>query len=193
MDPMRERAIMKLLSDDPACILLLRSKCTTDNMWKIVIQLEPNLFQYMKDPSNEMCLYALREDGSNLQYVVKNPSVKLTPEMIYTAVNNYPAAIFDVPAEMRDNAIKEFAFDRDPTLIKNFKNIRKEYINKKIKEDPSFIRFLNDPDEDLVCKAIENDPNYCVYVKKFTPRIKKLIETLYPDIIPLITRFNERS
>ena len=193
MDPMRERGIMKLLSDDPACILLLRSKCTTDNMWKIVIQLEPNLFQYMKDPSNEMCLYALREDGSNLQYVVKNPSVKLTPEMIYTAVNNYPAAIFDVPAEMRDNAIKEFAFDRDPTLIKNFKNIRKEYINKKIKEDPSFIRFLNDPDEDLVCKAIENDPNYCVYVKKFTPRIKKLIETLYPDIIPLIPRFNERS
>ena len=193
MDPMRERAIMKLLSDDPACILLLRSKCTTDNMWKIVIQLEPNLFQYMKDPSNEMCLYALREDGSNLQYVVKNPSVKLTPEMIYTAVNNYPAAIFDVPVEMRDNAIKEFAFDRDPTLIKNFKNIRKEYINKKIKEDPSFIRFLNDPDEDLVCKAIENDPNYCVYVKKFTPRIKKLIETLYPDIIPLIPRFNERS
>ena len=137
--------------------------------------------------------YALKEDGSNLQYVVKNPSVKLTPEMIYTAVNNYPAAIFDVPAEMRDNAIKEFAFDRDPTLMKNFTNIRKEYINRKIKEDPSFIRFLNDPDEDLVCKAIENDPNYCVYVKKFTPRIKKLIETLYPDIIPLIPGFNERS
>ena len=193
MDPIRERTILKLLSDDPSCILLLRSKCTTDNMWKVVIQLEPSLFQYMKDPSNEMCLYALKEDGSNLQYVVKNPSVKLTSEMIYTAVNNYPAAIFDVPVEMRDNAIKEFAFDRDPTLIKNFKNIRKEYINKKIKEDPSFIRFLNDPDEDLVCKAIENDPNYCVYVKKFTPRIKKLIETLYPDIIPLIPRFNERS
>lgn len=193
MDPMRERAILKLLSDDPACILLLRSKCTTDNMWKVVIQLEPSLFQYMKDPSNEMCLFALKEDGSNLQYVVKNSSVKLTPEMIYTAVNNYPAAIFDVPVEMRDNAIKEFAFDRDPTLMKNFKNVRKEYINRKIKEDPSFIRFLDDPDEDLVCKAIENDPNYCVYVKKFTPRIKKLIETLYPDIIPLIPNFNERS
>ena len=193
MDPMRERAILKLLSDDPACILLLRSKCTTDNMWKVVIQLEPSLFQYMKDPSNEMCLFALKEDGSNLQYVVKNPSVKLTPEMIYTAVNNSPAAIFDVPVEMRDNAIKEFAFDRDPTLMKNFKNVRKEYINRKIKEDPSFIRFLDDPDEDLVSKAIENDPNYCVYVKKFTPRIKKLIETLYPDIIPLIPNFNERS
>ena len=193
MDPIRERTILKLLSDDPSCILLLRSKCTTDNMWKVVIQLEPSLFQYMKDPSNEMCLYALKEDGSNLQYVVKNPSVKLTSEMIYTAVSNYPAAIFDVPAEMRDNAIKEFAFDRDPTLIKNFTNVRKEYINRKIREDPSFIRFLNDPDEDLVCKAIENDPNYCVYVKKFTPRIKKLIETLYPDIIPLIPLFNERS
>ena len=193
MDPIRERTILKLLSDDPSCILLLRSKCTTDNMWKVVIQLEPSLFQYMKDPSNDMCLYALKEDGSNLQYVVKNPSVKLTSEMIYTAVSNYPAAIFDVPVEMRDNAIKEFAFDRDPTLIKNFTSVRKEYINRKIKEDPSFIRFLNDPDEDLVCKAIENDPNYCVYVKKFTPRIKKLIETLYPDIIPLIPGFNERS
>ena len=193
MDPMRERAILKLLSDDPACILLLRNKCTTDNMWKVAIQLEPSLFQYMNNPSNEMCLFALKEDGNNLQYVVKNPDVKLTPEMLYTAVKSYPAAIFDVPIEMRDNAIKEFAFDQDPTLIKNFVNIRKEYIQRKIKNDPSFIRFLNDPDEDLICKAIENDPNYCVYVKKFTPRIKKLIETLYPDIIPLIPGFNERS
>lgn len=193
MDPMRERTIMKLLSDDPACILLLRSKCTTDNMWKVVIQLEPSLFQYMKDPSKEMCLFALNEDGSNLQYLVKNPTIKITPEMIYTAVKSYPAAIFDVPAEMRDNAIKEFAFDQDPTLIKHFKNVRKEYINRKIKEDPSFIRFLDNPDEDLVCKAIENDPNYCVYVKDFTPRIKSLIEALYPDIIPLIPAFNERS
>ncbi len=193
MDPMRERAILKLLSDDPTCILLLRNKCTTDNMWKVVIQLEPSLFQYMNNPSNEMCLFALKEDGSNLQYVVKNPDVKLTSEMLYTAVKSYPAAIFDVPVEMRDNAIKEFAFDQDPTLIKNFTNIRKEYIQRKIKDDPSFIRFLNDPDEDLVCKAIENDPNYCVYVKRFTPRIKKLIETLYPDIIPLIPGFNERS
>ena len=193
MDPMRERAILKLLSDDPACILLLRNKCTTDNRWKVVIQLEPSLFQYMNNPSNEMCLFALKEDGNNLQYVVKNPDVKLTPEMLYTAVKSYPAAIFDVPIEMRDNAIKEFAFDQDPTLIKNFVNIRKEYIQRKIKNDPSFIRFLNDPDEDLICKAIENDPNYCVYVKRFTPRIKKLIETLYPDIIPLIPEFNERS
>ena len=193
MDPMRERAILKLLSDDPACILLLRNKRTTDNMWKVAIQLEPSLFQYMNNPSNEMCLFALKEDGNNLQYVVKNPDVKLTPEMLYTAVKSYPAAIFDVPIEMRDNAIKEFAFDQDPTLIKNFVNIRKEYIQRKIKNDPSFIRFLNDPDEDLICKAIENDPNYCVYVKRFTPRIKKLIETLYPDIIPLIPEFNERS
>lgn len=192
MDPIRERTILKLLSDDPSCILLLRSKCTTDNMWKVVIQLEPSLFQYMKDPSNDMCLFALQEDGSNLQYVVKNPSVKLTPEMLYTAVKNYPPAIFDVPLEMRDNAIKEFAFDQDPTLIKHFKGVRKEYINKKIKEDPSFIRFLNNPDEDLICKAIENDPNYCVYVTNFTPRIRNLIETLYPDIVPLIPGLNER-
>lgn len=193
MDPMREKTLLKLLSDDPACILLLRSKCTTDNMWKVVIQLEPSLFQYMKDPSKEMCLFALQEDGSNLQYVVKNPAVHLTPEMLYTAVKSYPAAIFDVPVEMRDNAIKEFAFDQDPTLMKHFTNIRKEYINRKIKDDPSFIRFLDNPDEDLVCNAIENDPNYCVYVKKFTPRIKALIQNLYPDIIPLIPGFNERS
>ena len=50
-----------------------------------------------------------------------------------------------------------------------------------------------DADVAAELKAIENDPNYCVYVKRFTPRIKKLIETLYPDIIPLIPEFNERS
>lgn len=192
MDEMREHRLLRLLSEDPSCILFLKNKCATDNMWKLCIQLEPGLFQYKEDPSPELCLFALQEDGSNLKYVVNVPGIKITPEMIYTAVKSYPAAVFDVPLPMRDAAIKEYACDLDPTLIKNFSNLRRGYIEKKIKEDPMFIRFLDDPDEDLVYHAIETDPNYCVYVKNFTPRIKGLIKTLYPDIIPLIPGLSQK-
>lgn len=186
MDALREHKLMRLLSDDPSCILVLKDGYVTDNLWKICIQQEPALFQYMKNPSIDMCLYALQEDGSNLKYIVENKNIKITPKMCYTAVKSYPPAIFDVPVEMRDHNIKEFAFDLDPTLIRHFTNVRKVYIDRKLKEDPTFIRFLDDPDEDLIYRAIEADPNYCVYVKHFTPRLKALVETLYPDIIPLL-------
>lgn len=186
MNPIQERKLISLITDDPSCVLLMKNKYITDNMWKTAIHLEPSLFQYMKDPSNEMCLYALMEDGHNLQYILNNPNIRLTTEMAYAAVASCPSVIFDVPANMRDNDIKEFAIDNDPTLLKYFSNIRKEYIDRKLRQDPCFARFLENPTEDMICKALISNPYYCTYVEKFTPRMKQIMEELYPNFVQLL-------
>jgi len=192
VDVMREHRLMRLISDDPSIILLIRPVYTTENMWRIAIEQEPSLFRYMKNPSQEMCMFALKEDGSNLRVLVENPDVEVTPQMCYRAVKAYPPAIFDVPVDMRDDAIKEYAFDHDPTLMRHFSNVRPGYINRKLREDPTFARFLEHPTEDQEYRAIEYDPNYCVHLTQFTPRIMELIRTLYPDILPLISNLQRR-
>lgn len=193
MDALLEKKIMSLLSDDPSSILLIKDSLATENMWTMCIQEEPSLFQYVKHPSPELCKMAVSEDGANLKYCVSNPNVTVTSEMCYAAVESYPPAIFDVPMELQDHRIREYAFDLDPTLMHAFSDIRQSYIDAKLKEDPTFCRYLPCPTEDMEYRAIEADPNYCVHVRKFTPRIRGLIKTLYPEIIPLLTAFNNHD
>jgi len=190
MDPNREQRLLEILADDPSMILIFKYKHTTDNMWKICIENEPSLFQFMKTPSEEMILFALSEDGANIKYL-KEMGISLTPRMIYTAVKSYPGAIYMIPAELRTTKLREYACNEDPSLMKELP-LKREYVEKKLKEDPALVRFLKNPTEDQLCKAIAADPNICAYVDKFTPKVKQLIKELYPEIIPLIPRLSEQ-
>lgn len=190
MNPIREQKILELLSDDPSMILIFKNKYTTDNMWKICIENEPSLFQFMKNPSEDMILYGLSEDGANIKYL-KGMGISLTPKMIYTAVKSYPGAIYLIPQELRTSKLREFACNEDPSLMKELP-LKREYIEKRLKDDPRLVRFLKNPTEDQLCRAIIADPNICAYVEKFTPKVKELIKELYPDIIPLIPRLSEQ-
>jgi len=189
MDPMREMRVYSILEVDPSFIIMIKNKYLTDNMWKIAIEKEPSLFQYMKDPSEEMVLFALSEDGANIQYLEKL-GIAITPKMMYTAVHSYPGAIFLIPKELRTAKLREFACKEDPELMRDLP-LQPSFVRGQLRKDPTLVRFLNDPDEDQICRAIEADPNVCVYIRKFTPKIRDLIRKLYPEIIPLIPRLSE--
>lgn len=189
IDPMREQRFIEMLSVDPSAIICLKNKFITDNMWKVAIESEPSLFQYMKEPSEEMVLFALAEDGANIKYL-EEMGVTMTPKMIYTAVKNYPGAIFLIPESQRSNRLKEFACSEDPTLMKDL-DLKSHYVETRLKKDPSLVRFVNHPTEEQYLDAIREDPTICVYIDELTPKMKELIKELYPEIIPLIPRLSQ--
>lgn len=189
MDPSREMKLYSILQNDPSFILLIKNKYLTDNMWKIAIENEPSLFQFMERPSEDMILFALNEDGTNIKHVVRM-GIPLTPKMMYTAIHNYPGAIHLIPKENRTSALREYACKEDPTLMKELP-LQPGFVRRQLRKDPTLVRFLNDPDEEQILRAIRADPNVCVYITKFTPKIKELIRNLYPEIIPLIPRLSE--
>jgi len=186
----REQKILSLLNDDPSLILLLKSKYTTDAMWRMCIQKEPELFRFMKNPTPEMCEFAVGEDGNNLKYIIQNRDIKLTSAMIWTAVKTYPAAIFLVPSNLQTEPLKECAFDQDPSLMAFFPRIRHSYLKRKLSENPGLVRYLPHATEDMWCEAILEDPNICTYVKEFTPKIKQTIQDHYPSLVPLLPAMN---
>lgn len=188
----RNQALIQIVENDPSAILLLKASMTTPQLWRIAIENDPSLYQYCENPSDELTMQALEEDGGNLKYAIENKNVKLTRKMVFAAIKNYPECIFDIPKDIRSTEMLEYAFDQNPGLMKSFDNVRKGYIDRKLKEDPTFIRFLDHPTEDQVYAAVEFDPNYCAYIQEFTPRIKELINILYPDIIPLIPGLSDR-
>lgn len=189
-DEFTEQKLFGLLIEDPSMILLLKNKYISDDMWKFCIEREPSLFKYMKNPSLEMCYFALEIDGHNLKYIKnKFKDIKITRKMAFLAISNCPKAIFYVPQEILDTGLKELAFDKDPSLMKSFQFIRPDYIEKVIENNPANVKYINNPDEDIICQALLKEPNICVYFNTLTPKMKKIIEEKYPQLIPFYSNF----
>jgi len=184
-DVIKQR-LLRMLVDDPTMILVLKNKYINDDLWKFCIEREPSLFKEMKDPDEEMCLFAINVDGYNLRYIRKKfTKIKITNKMAYMAISNCPKSILFVPDNILDDGLKEMAFNKDPSLMKEFKDIRKEFIKKKVQENPSNIKYINSPDDELVCEAIKAEPNICVYFSKLTPTMYDTLKTHHPQFLEL--------
>lgn len=178
--------ILNAIVKDPEIITVLKDKYIDDEIWKFSIEQEPSLFKKMKHPSEELCMYACEVDGLNLRWVRNKFSyVPITDMMIYTAVKSNPKAILYVPKKRLNDGLKEMAFDKDPSLMEYYDDIRPEYLKKLIDEKPFAIQYVNNPDEDLICDAIIKDPNVCVYVNDVTDRMLHTLETYHPNYFNL--------
>lgn len=182
-----EQKLLNLLSDDPSLILLLKGKYITDSMWRLCIQKEPALFQCMKNPSNEMCLFALAEDGNNLKHILESDEVKPTREMIWTAVKSYPPIILDIPSHLITESLKECAFDRDPSLMRYYDRIRHTYLERKLMEDPTLVRYLKRPTDEMWIEAIKRQPSVCAYLQyPISQKLYNFIKTECPQVENLL-------
>lgn len=187
IDSTTEYKIYEMLNLDPANILLLKNKYVTEDLWRFCIEKEPRLFKKVKNPSLELCISAIEADGSNLKVIKKKfPRIKITKQMAYIAISNCPRVILDVPDDIIDDGLKEYAFDRDPTLLSAFSDVRNSYIEKKLAENPSFIRYIYEPSESQICEMIKINPNVCLYFGKLTDAMKNTIKTYYPHMVDLI-------
>lgn len=183
----RSHKLYNLLDEDPGMITLLKNQYITDDLWMFCIQREPELFGEMKHPSEEMCLFALGEDGRNLRYIEeKFKDVKLTQKMILTAITSQPAAICYVPKKYKTNALKEYAYRIAPEMMYGDDSIRHEFLIELLNEHPEYIRHLKNPPEELILLALDKDPNIVAYIKDFTPNIRALIHEQYPELSALL-------
>lgn len=192
--PKASKGIYTLLDDDPSMILLLKNSAITDDMWRFCIQRDTSLFQEMKHPSEKLCLFALSEDGRNLEYIVnKFTDIKLTNKMIWTAITSQPSAINLVPKKLLTNQMKEYAYKLDPSLMSGDDEIRSEFLFELIGERPSYIKYIKHPSDKLLTYALERDPNVIVYITEFTPYLRELIQTQYPEFASLVPPLKNQS
>ena len=178
--------ILDLLVDDPSMILMIKNKYLNDTLWMFSIEKEPSLFKHIKDPSKEICYFACEVDGNNLKVIRKKfPHVPIDAKMCYLAIKSAPNAIFHVPKALQDEGLKELACDRDPSLMKCF-DLRPAYIERKIKEHPTYIQFVDNPSDELKLLAMKGDINVCSHFDSFSPRIKEEIRDSNPEIYSML-------
>lgn len=187
-----QRKILDVIVDDPMMIFALKDKYITEDLWIYCIQREPSIFKHIKHPSLKICYHALYEDGLNIRKLRKK-GIRITPDMVYVAVRSTPRAILYVPQRFVSDELKEWAFEQDPFLIKEFRHdIREEYIIRKIKETPSFIQYIWCPKDDWLELAISEDPNVVAYIPELSNRIKKFLQERYPEWYVLLSNRDQK-
>lgn len=181
----RNEKLLEILSIYPSLILLLKNKYRSDEMWKVCLAKEPALFQYLNDPSDELCEFVLDLDGNNVKYL-NDKGIRITKDMALKAIKSNPESLLNLPDNVKTKEIYKDAFDIDPSLMINYGDIDKDYLLSKIEENPANIQYVKNPDEDLICYALDLDPNTIVYVENFTPKILSIMATKYPEIAGLL-------
>jgi len=178
--------ILNAIMDDPEIVLIITEKFVDEEIWKFCIEREPSLFKKMKHPSESICMFACEVDGANLKYIKnKFTYVTITPGMVYVAVKSNPKAILSVPKKLLNESIKEMAFDRDPSLMAYFEDIREEYLEKLVNAKPYAIQYVLHPNETFVCEMIEKNPNICVYINNMTDKMMATLERCHPNYFSL--------
>lgn len=186
--------VLKVLYDEPSLVLALKEKYINDSVWRFCIEREPGLFKKMKHPSQKICEFAVEVNGKNLKYVVKRfKYVQLTEKMMLDAIRSYPKALLYIPSKYQTDGIKEYAFDRDPSLMLEFNDIRKDYIERKVLDEPYYLKFVKNADDRLICNVLKQNPNMIAYVENLTPEIIIFMKENYPDILDMVTRNSEET
>lgn len=186
--------VLKVLYDEPSLVLALKEKYINDSVWRFCIEREPGLFKKMKHPSQKICEFAVEVNGKNLKYVVKRfKYVQLTEKMMLDAIRSYPKALLYIPSKYQTDGIKEYAFDRDPSLMLEFNDIRKDYIERKVLDEPYYLKFVKNADDTLICNVLKHNPNMIAYVENLTPEIIIFMKENYPDILDMVTRNSEET
>jgi hypothetical protein len=177
--------IYDLVIEDPSMILVLKNKYITDELWMTCLDKEPSLFTELKDPSQILCEYIVSLDGSFLSYIIEEFGyVKITNKMIITALSNCPRAILRLPRKYRNKAIDEYAVDMDPSLLKDLDGLSKSFIGKKLTENPSYVKYVDDATPEQICSALSKDPNVALYyeIEDFTPEMKEILINNHPHM-----------
>lgn len=185
-------SIYQLLTMNPFAIQSIKGSYLDDEMWKYAIDLEPTVFQYIdsykKVPSTKLCIYALKADGRNIQYI--HPS-RITDYMMDIAHQSCPTAHLlvadnddeDIPYEKKGYTVKEH------TYIQNMENKMNDSIIAELRKNPNMIKDITDPTDEMKAVALISNPDIVLYFDELTPMMAELLEEYYPDICNLYPNY----
>jgi hypothetical protein len=177
------KMIYECLVEHPEYVRIVKSKYVDDDLIESVMRVEPELFQYLKNPSLRVINAGLDIDGGNLRYLSEEKLANLPATSYEIALESNPReAIKYVPEGILDERSKLAIFSEDPDVIRdNGIRIDEGLLTPQIIENPSLIKFVVGPSEHLICTAIRWDINVALYYQTLTEKMMDVIDKYWPE------------
>lgn len=195
-----ERCIMAvdLIANNPEIIPLLKNKYTTDDVLEDALDMNPDIFKFIKDPSNRIIAKALDMDGANIQYIDKDVVKSLPEELLLSAIDSVDDHLtsLDIDFDEISEESKLDIFVQDPVkAIQCGINVPDYFILKEIQKSPNLIRYIKNPTNKMKCVALDLEPNVAVYFDSLTDEMMDIIDNKYPHLkeLPTYTRKGDNN
>ena len=195
-----ERCIMAvdLIANNPEIIPLLKNKYTTDDVLEDALDMNPDIFKFIKDPSNRIIAKALDMDGANIQYIDKDVVKSLPEELLLSAIDSVDDHLtsLDIDFDEISEESKLDIFVQDPVkAIQCGINVPDYFILKEIQKSPNLIRYIKNPTNKMKCVALDLEPNVAVYFDSLTDEMMDIIDSKYPHLkeLPTYTRKGDNN
>lgn len=190
-----DRCIMAvdLIANNPEIIPLLKNKYTTDDVLEDALDMNPDIFKFIKDPSNRIIAKALDMDGANIQYIDKERLKTIPEELLLSAIESVdePDASLDIDFDDISEESRIDMFVQDPVkAIQCGITVPDYFMLKEIQKSPNLIRYIKNPTNKMKCVALDLEPNVAVYFDSLTDEMMDIIDTKYPHLkeLPTYTR-----
>lgn len=177
--------IFRAVTENPWIILTLKRAIVKDGLIEYALTLEPLIFRHIKHPSIPISYKAVELEGTNLRFV---PRSHISKRLCEIAVKSNPRALLYVPDKYRDEDMEIQCFDLDPSLLEYFE-VDDDYFIQRLDENPSIVRYKKTLDESIICEAIKRDYNIALYFDKLTPKMKKILDEYYPQVVNMLPNY----
>lgn len=192
----RCRIAVDLIANNPDILNLLKDKYTTDDILEDALELNPDIFKFIKEPSMRIILKALDMDGGNIQYLDKEIIDSLSDDVLVAAIDTMDVntIISDIDFESMSEETRVDIFVNDPIkALQCGVTVPEYFIIKELQKSPNLIRYVKNPTNRMKYIALENDPNVAVYFDSLTDEMMDIIDNKYPHLknLPTYTRGKE--
>ena len=195
----RSNLAVKLITSHPEYIPIIKNKYLTDDILEEALQLEPDIFKFIKHPSDRLIAVALDIDGSNIKWLPQSKIRQLPEDVILSALNsNFDGTITYINCADLTEVMRVRIFLNDPiTALENGVEVPESCIITAVTQTPNMIRYIPHASEEIKCAALSVEPNVALYFDKLTDKMMDIIDEKYPylrDRLPNYTRtFNEEE
>ena len=190
----RKRLAIKYITEYPEIIPLLKDRYLTDDILEECIRLEPDVFKYIKDPSNRLISAAFEIDGGNARYVPKNKILCLPEDTIMSAIeSNYEGAMSYIDFKYLSVEAQLDIFMKDPVRALEYgMEVPECYIMTEIRKTPNIIRYIPNATEEMKCEALRLEPNVALYFGTLSEEMMDIIDEQYPYLINVLPNYTRK-
>jgi hypothetical protein len=191
----RCKIAVNLIANNPEFMQLMKSKYLTDDILEDALDLNPDIFRYIKEPSMRIVLKALDIYGPNIQYIDDAIVDQIPEEVLINVLDSIDNSLninINFSGICEESRIDLFMNDPVKALSYGIQ-VPDYFILQELERQPNLIKLIKNPSNKMKCVALDNDPNVALYFDSLTDEMMDIIDAKYPHLKDSLSTYTRKG
>lgn len=191
----RCRMAVSMIANYPDFMKLIKHKYLTDDVLEDALDINPDIFRYIKEPSMRVVIKALDIDASNIQYIDPSIVYNIPEDVLLNVIDSIDINLdLDIDFNQISEESRIDIFMQNPVkALKYDIQVPECFISKILEDQPNLIKLIKNPSNRMKCIALSHEPNVVVYFDKLTDEMMDIIDEKYPYMRDSLSTYTRKG